>query len=246
MIEPEGKPAAAANWTITYSRVVDLSHTIHSGIPEWPGDPVVEFQEIAKLDRDGYYMRRFSMGEHSATHMNAPIAFHPGGVSIDAYPAESLTVPAVVFNMEERCAANPEYALSGGELLEWEERFGRVPTGCLALLQTGWHRKWDDPVGYMGAGPNGEPRFPGFSYEAARFLIGHRAIAGLGTDTPGLEPGRDVGFSVNRLLLEQPRIALENLTNLDLLPPTGITLVIGVLRLRGGSGSPVSVTAFVE
>jgi kynurenine formamidase len=36
---------------------------------------------------------------------------------------------------------------------------------------------------------------------------------------------------------------LENLTNLDQLPPKDITLMIGILRLRGGSGSPASVLA---
>jgi len=38
---------------------------------------------------------------------------------------------------------------------------------------------------------------------------------------------------------------LENLANLDLLPAADFMLVIGILRLLGGSGSPVSVLAFV-
>jgi kynurenine formamidase len=46
-------------------------------------------------------------------------------------------------------------------------------------------------------------------------------------------------------MLDQPRIVLENLTKLELLPPTGTTLVIGLLRLAGGSGSPASVLALV-
>jgi len=246
MTEPDRKPVAGTMRTITYSRVVDLSHPIHAGIPRWPGDPLVEFHETARLDRDGYYLRRFSMGEHSATHMNAPIAFHPGGVGIDAYPPESLTVPAVVIDVTNPCAENPDYALTCAKLLEWEGSHGSVPMGSVVLLDTGWHQKWQDPVDYLGSGPNNETRFPGFSYEAADLLIRQRAVAGLGTGTPGLEPGSDNGFTVNKLVLEQPRIALENLTNLDQLPPIGITLVIGILRLQGGSGSPVSVTAFVE
>jgi len=246
MVGPEQGRDAPATKTITYSRVVDLSHTIHSGIPQWPGDPPVEFQEVATPDQDGYYLRRFSMGEHSATHINAPIAFHPGGLSIDSYLAESLTAPAVVIDVEERFIGNPSYALSAAEIAAWEERHGTVPPNAVVLLHTGWQRKWHDSVAYLRAKPNGEPRFPGFNHDAARFLIDQRAIAGLGTDTAGLEPGWDGSFSVNKLLLEQPRIALENLTNLDLLPPTGITLVIGILRLQGGSGSPVLVIAFVE
>jgi kynurenine formamidase len=35
------------------------------------------------------------------------------------------------------------------------------------------------------------------------------------------------------------------MANLDRLPPTGATLVLGPLRLQGGSGSPLSVMAFV-
>ncbi len=79
----------------------------------------------------------------------------------------------------------------------------------------------------------------------SRYLISDRRAAGLGIDTHGLEPGAANGYPVNSLVLERPRLALENLTNLDRAPPTGATIVIGILRLEGGSGSPVSVLAFV-
>ena len=246
MSEPDRKLNARTMRTITYNRIVELSHPIHPGIPQWPGDPLVELHETARLDRDGYYLRRFSMGEHSATHMNAPIAFHKDGQTIDAYGPESLIVPAVVIDVTNRCADDPDYALNGAEFLAWEGSHGRVARGSVVLLHTGWHQKWHDPVAYMGSGLDNETQFPGFSYEAADLLISERAVAGLGTDTPGLEPGSDTGFTLNKLVLEQPKIALENLTNLDQLPPTGTTLVIGILRLQGGSGSPVSVTAFVK
>ena len=68
---------------------------------------------------------------------------------------------------------------------------------------------------------------------------------GVGTDTAGAEPGNDRGFSVSRMDLEKRLIVLENLTNLDLLPPTGALLIIGLLRLEGSSGGPASVTALV-
>lgn len=77
---------------ITYSRVIHLSHIIDRHIPQWPGDPPVEFTTVAQITDDGYYLRRFSLGEHSATHINAPNSFFLDGAGIDKYPAESLVV----------------------------------------------------------------------------------------------------------------------------------------------------------
>ena len=241
----DGQPMTSVTKTITYSSVVELSRVIHPGIPRWPGDPPVEFHEVARLESDGYYLRRFSMGEHSGTHMNAPNAFFPRGIGIDGYPPESLVAPAVVIDVRDRTAADPDYALDQAAVLSWESRHGIVPAGSVVLLSTGWQAKWDDPQAYLGISSSGGRHFPGFGYDAALFLLKERGIAGMGIDTHGLERGQDEGFTVNKLVLEQPRIALENLGNLDLLPATGVTLVIGVPRLKGGSGAPVSVLAFV-
>jgi kynurenine formamidase len=45
--------------------------------------------------------------------------------------------------------------------------------------------------------------------------------------------------------LKNNGFVLENLTNLEQLPITGITLIIGILKLTGGSGSPVSVLSLI-
>ena len=231
--------------TITFSRVVDLSRTVHPGIPAWPGDPPVEFEESAQFEKDGFFLRRFSMGEHTATHMNAPASFHAGGETIDAYAAERLVAPAVVMDAHGETRANPDYALTLGAVKDWEAVHGAVPTGSVVLLHTGWQEKWDDPRRYLGLDQRGCMSFPGFGVGAARYLLSERGAAGLGIDTHGLEPGVSEGFPVNSLALEQPRLALENLANLDRLPPTGAIIVVGIIRLEGGSGSPVSVLAFL-
>ena len=239
------RPRIPASDTITYREIVELSRVIHPSIPRWPGDPPVRFQEVAHLEKDGYFLREFSMGEHSATHMNAPISFHPGGTTIDAYPTESLVVPAVVIDVRDQVESDADYALSRAKIQSWELRHDRLSQGAVVLLHTGWQDRWGDPDRYFGRDPSGGMHFPGFGEDAARFLLSQRGAAGLGIDTHGLEPGEKESFSVNKLVLEQPRLALENLTNLDRLPPTGATLVVAVLRLQGGSGSPVSVLAFV-
>ena len=247
---PNEEGGLAENEAVYFSglrhlRPVNLSHSISTSAPHWPGDPPVEFNEWSEIPRHGFFLRRFSMGEHCATHLTAPASFYSHGLTVDNIPAEQLVAPAVAIDVRAKCQSNPDYALTIDELLDWESRHGQVPSACLALLLTGWSEHWDNPSAYLGEDAGGNLHFPGFGLEAADLLIQERRVAGLGTDTAGVEPGADSEFYVSRLALSQSGIVLQNLANLDQLPPTGSVLVIGVLRLVGGSGSPAGVTALL-
>ncbi|HLO89407.1 MAG TPA: cyclase family protein [Nostocaceae cyanobacterium] len=87
---------------ITYSRVIHLSHIIDTNIPQWPGDPPVELDSVTEIESHGYYLRRFTLGEHSGTHINAPKSFYYTGIGIEEYAAESLVVPATVIDIRKR------------------------------------------------------------------------------------------------------------------------------------------------
>ena len=230
---------------VSFSRVLDLSHPIDPGMPRWPGDPPTEFSTAARLTKDGYLLRRFSLGEHSGTHLNAPAAFHEGGLGVDLVPAEFLIAGAAVLDMRAEAAADSDYDLSVSDVLAWEARHGRVALGTLVLLCTGWSARWSEPSTFLHADAGGRLHFPAFSLASARFLLEERSAGGLGTDTPGLDPAWDETFAVNRLVLEKPRLALECLARLDEMPPVGALVVVGCLRLRGGSGSPASVLALL-
>ncbi len=245
MEEKPGGASPPGSRAIGYSRVVDLTHVIRPGMPRWPGDPPVEFQEVAQTDTHGFYLRRFTMGEHSGTHMNAPRSFDAQGGGIDAYSPDDLVVPAIVIDFRAQAATCPDLALTPEDILAWEERYGLVPAGTMALLYTGRQHMWEDPSAYLGLDHRGGLHFPGFGQDAARLLVEDRGVAGLGTDAAGVEPGQDDSFSANRLVLAKRGLILECLANLDQLPPTGATLIIGPLRLEGGSGAPASVLALV-
>jgi kynurenine formamidase len=231
--------------TITFSRVIHLSHVIDTNIPQWPGDPPVEFTPVAELQDDGYYLRCFSLGEHSGTHINAPNSFYQAGVGIDQYSAQSLILPAVVIDICAVAAINPDYVLTVADVLAWEGEHGEIPVANMVLLHTGWQAKWFDKTAFLNQDLQGIMHFPGFGRDATEFLLNKRQIAGVGIDTHGVDSGQDHSFTTNRLVLAQQGIVLENLTNLEQLPPTGTTLAIGVIRLRRGSGSPVGVLALV-
>ncbi|BAJ64588.1 cyclase family protein [Anaerolinea thermophila] len=226
---------------LKFSRVVELSHPIHPEIPQWQGDPPVIFTPHTDIPSSGYFLRAFSMGEHSGTHLNAPASFITGGRGVDEIPAGQLLLPAVVISITEKARANPDYALSLEDITRWEQHHGEIPAGALVLLHTGWSQFWNDPQRYYGLDEQHNTHFPGFDTQCARFLMTQRGAAGLGCDTPGVEPAWDIHFSVNRCIAEHDGLALENLTNLQELPPIGAWVFIGRLALKDGSGSPICV-----
>ena len=87
--------------------------------------------------------------------------------------------------------------------------------------------------------------FPGIHYDAARFLVRHRGIASVGIDTPSIDFGQSQKFLSHRILFAHDIPAFENLTNLDALPPSGALLVALPVKIKGGSGAPLRVVAFV-
>ncbi len=115
------------------------------------------------------------------------------------------------------------------------------------MMNSGWSGRWGDPDAYLGREASAAPamHFPGFGLDAARYLAEERGAIGLGIDTHGIDAGIDTGFSVNAFWLRGERFHLENLASLDALPPTGITLVIGALKIAGGSGAPARVLALI-
>lgn len=231
--------------TIVYSRVISLSHPLRPGIPLWPGDPPVQLETVAHWGEDGFFLQRFCLGEHTGTHLNAPCHFFPGAATVDRLDPQSLVLQAVVLDCRDAAAENPDYALEPADIRRWEARHGTIPPGSLVLLSTGWQERWPDPVAFFNDGPDGKMHFPGFSTASVDLLIQERQVAGFGIDTHGIDAGVDETFAANRLALARGKLVLENLANLHLLPATGATLVIGVLPLQGGSGSPASVLALV-
>jgi kynurenine formamidase len=231
--------------SIVYSSIVDLSHPVDPYIPLWPGDPPVEFQTVTTLRERGYFLRRFSMGEHTGTHLSTPSAFYADGAGPDEFPDDSLVATAAVIDVSRSAVADPDYGLLASDVLQWERRNGIIPADALVVLHTGWWRRWGDPRRFINLDSSGVMHTPGFGLEAARVLLHERRVAGLATDAPGIDPGADPGLSISRLVLSQPRLALECLNNLDQLPATGATIVVGRLKLVGGSGSPAAVLALV-
>jgi kynurenine formamidase len=79
----------------------------------------------------------------------------------------------------------------------------------------------------------------------AGWLLDKRDINGIGLDTLSFDYGPSEDFPVHYLLLGADKWALENLCNLDKIPPEGGFMVVGPIKHEGGSGGPTRVYTFI-
>lgn len=220
-------PAPAAP---SFTRTVDLSHVIHEGMPRPPGEPP------ARLARtpDGQ-LTQLTIGARTGSLVRVAAAPGAEPADVEALSPRDLVLPAVMIDARDRAQDSPAFALAPADILAWEEINGPIPRGALVLLATGWDLRWGDPGAYLNPGPDGAPRAPGFTPATADLLLNQRGAAGLGVDAPALAHTPATGFA----------LLLENLTNLEQLPPTGATVVIGALKLQAAQSSPARVLALV-
>jgi kynurenine formamidase len=225
-------------------RVVDLTQPLHAGTVMWPGAPAPTAETFLTVAHDGFYNRKVSFMEHTGTHFDAPCHMVEGTQSVDQIDAGLLVRPVAMIDIAADCAGRPDSILTLEQVTAFEVRHGQIPGGAAVFLRTGWEAFNTDPAQY--AGVPGPLRFPGFGPDAARFLVHERGAVGLGVDTLGIDPGVAAEFVVHRQIsLPRGVWHLEGLMNLGQLPPLGAWVMVGVLKLVDGSGSPARVLALV-
>src|SRR6202046_1764467 len=243
------KAVAEGNWIEGVSDggnlVVDMTYPVSEKFPAWPGDDhVFEAKANATVEKDGYFTRSFWMLEHYGTHMDAPAHFPPGKITLDEIPDTHFFGPAVVIDVREEAAKDPDYRLSTARVEKWEAAHGRIPSGAIVMMRTGWASRWPDQARYRNTDENKVMHFPGFSVESAKLLIARGAV-GLEIDTLSIDYGGSKDFEVHHTDLPAGLYNLENLANLDQLPEAGAFLIAAPIKLEGGSGGPVRVFALL-
>ncbi|MDP8899813.1 MAG: cyclase family protein [Actinomycetota bacterium] len=219
---------------------IDLSHLLEEGIPTWPTH--ARFSSVSYESQalgDVATHRGLTMGEHTGTHMDAPLHFVPEGPAhygADEIPLERLA---------GRAATIDATGLGAGDLLgvdrieSWEREHGPIEPGDRVLFRYGWDERW-------ATGPEGR-RFledwPGLSGGAAEYLVG-RGTALVGCDTLAVDAAGSVENPAHHALLGNEVYVVENLNNLNRLPPFCLFVALP-LKIGGGSGSPVRAVALV-
>ena len=234
---------------IDVQKVVDLSYSFGPDTIYWPTAESFTLERVAYGPTDkGYWYaaNNIRMAEHGGTHMDAPIHFARDKRTSEQVPLASCIGPAAIVDVRQQVTANPDYRLTVSDLRKWEADNGRIPTGSIVVMYSGWGRYWGDQLHYMGTDKKGDVanlHFPGFSQEAAEFLVKERDIAAIGVDTASIDYGPSTDFMVHRIINGADKPGFENLANLDLLPNYGATLIALPMKITGGSGGPARVIA---
>jgi len=216
---------------------VDLSHTLDSSTPIYPGDPTFSCCPALTLGDDGVNVQTISLGSHTGTHVDAPYHFIASGQRIDDISLSEFIGPALVIDATGKNAR---------EKITWQdvEPFvdsmraaqGSAP---IVLIRTGWSQYWGTAVYFD---------HPYLDRDAAVKLV-DAGVKTIGIDTLSPDetftnPELHGQFDVHHIILGAGGIIAENLTNLDQIQDGFWVINMVPLKIGGSDGSPVRAFAW--
>ncbi len=225
--------------------ILDLTHTMTETSPTWDASERYRAKNTANYEQ-GYYTRELSLPEHFGTHIDAPAHYARGMWTVDQIPTERLVRPLAVIDVSRKAQRNADYLLTVDDIAAWEDQHGHIPQGAVVVMRTGWGERWNNAKAFRNADKQGVLHFPGFSLEAAKFLVDARYVVGIGTDTMSVDAGTSTDYQVHQYCATRSVYHLENVANLEVTPEAGATLIVAPAKFENGSGAPTRLLAMLK
>ena len=223
----------------------DLTHELHEGFPTYFGGQQLFFDKKFDFAKDTFNLYELRLSEHTGTHIDAPLHFSADGKSVAELPMEDLIAPLVVIDIAARAAENPDAQVTPDDIKAWVSAHGDLPAGGVVAMHSGWAGHVDTEK-FRNVGDDGKTlHFPGFHLEAAQYLLENSTAKAIAVDTLSLDFGASPDFIVHRTWLATGRYGIEGVANLDKVPASGATIVVGAPKVRGGTGGPARVLALI-
>ncbi|HBV30998.1 MAG TPA: cyclase [Verrucomicrobiales bacterium] len=249
--------AAPATEPISFTRVVDLSHTLHPDFPAWfvPGEEkafgtktflppaIVEVERVFKYEEIQINLNKVSYWEHVGTHMDAPNHFSEGS-SVEKIPAEDLVLPLAVIDIKAKAARDPLAQVTLEDVKAWENKNGRIPERACLAMNSGWAHHVNTPK-FKSPNADGAHQQPAFHIDAIKFIMEERNVVSIAVDTFSFDNLHSPEYDVHYAWLGDERWGIEVVNNLDDVPAVGATIVVGQPKIEGGTGGPNRVMALV-
>ena len=218
--------------------IVDLSYSLEQGMPAWPTQARYGSVVYDSYNYGGNALHsQITLSEHTGTHFDAPKHFIPDGCSVDELPLTALMGRGVKIDVTgiSPCSLLPVKAIHDFEVKE-----GEIQKGDIVMFRFGWDEKYK-------LQPNAGDYlrdWPGLSAEAAQYLA-EKEIRAAGCDTLAIDAFESKDNPVHHILLSRSILIIENIKNLAKIPV--FSYIIGMpLKIKGGSGSPLRLAAFIE
>jgi arylformamidase len=207
--------------------IVDLTHTIDTDMPIYPGTQGPELIPAWTLEKDGFVEAVIRLSSHTGTHMDAPAHLIDGGACLNSYPIETFRGMGRCIDLRD--IANPEITRA-----DLERLCGALKSTDFLLLNTGWSERWGTAAYF--------DQHPVLSVEAAKWLTGFNLKA-VGLDNSSADRFDSARLPVHKCLLEKGLLIIENLARLDHLPAGDFRFTCLPLKLAQADGAPVRAMA---
>jgi kynurenine formamidase len=239
---------------IAEGKWIDLTYSFSSETLYWPtAESFILDTAFEGMTAGGYYYSSFNFctSEHGGTHLDAPVHFAKGKWSSDEIPVDHLTGEAVVMDVSDKALKDPDYLIGPDDIQAWEKIHGLIPDHSILLFRTGYGAFYPDAKKYLGTDERGAEavaklHFPSISPEAADWLVKNRKIKATGIDVASVDYGQSKDFQTHRILYEQNIPGFENVANLGKLPVKGAYIIALPVKIKGGSGGPLRIIAWVK
>ncbi len=214
--------------------MIDLTHTLQEHIPHYPTHAQYK-HTLVETYKHGATACHYElvMSEHTGTHIDSPLHFIDGGkamsdIPLSVFSGRAATIQATDIGSRGR--------LEKQHILAWEKENGSIEASDIVLINFGWGMKWETPEQFL-------KDWPGLSKEAAQYLV-EKKVKSVGTDALAIDVDGDSNNPAHFTLLGNNVLIMENLNNLEKLPP--FSFFQGYpLKIKNGSGSPIRAVAYI-
>lgn len=233
---------------------IDLSYDFSDKTLYWPTANGFKLDTVfSGVTPAGFYYSAYNYcaAEHGGTHLDAPVHFAKGKWATDEIPLEKLTGEAAVIDVSDKTLKNPDYLINQSDIETWEKTNGRLIDDVILFFRTGYGLFYPDAKKYLGTDERGAEavaklHFPAIDPAAADWLVKNRKIKAVGIDVASVDYGQSKDFKTHQVLYEQNIPGFENVANLDQLPVKGAYIVALPMKIKGGSGGPLRIAAWLH
>jgi arylformamidase len=210
--------------------IIDLTHTLESGMPVYPGTRHVKLITAGTFVQEGYHEIRMDISTHTGTHIDCGYHLLVDGLN-------TITTPVNHFYGKGMVADCRNISAGGSITKEFLQQMETdIGNSDFLLIHTGWSQYWGSEEYFT--------KFPVLHRDAATYLSSFN-LKGIGSDTISFDPVDSMELPVHHILLSKGLILVENLVNLESLLNHDFVFSCFPLKIKNGDGSPVRAVGIV-